>query len=122
VRHSTEKQEILVVDDDTESTEVLAQLLTREGYAVARAENGREALEYLEHSRRPCLIILDLVMPVMSGWEFRKRQESDPKLKSLPVVVVSGTGPVKGLHAPVLRKPVDFGRLMKAVEENCLPA
>ena len=117
------KQEILLVDDDVDSTEALAELLSREGYAVACAENGREALDYLAHSNPPCLIILDLMMPVMSGWEFRQLQTSDPKLKSLPVVIVSATGPTKGMHAnAVLQKPVDFRRLMHVVRENCLPA
>lgn len=117
------KQKILLVDDDVDSTEALAELLSREGYSVACAENGLEALDYLAHSKPPCLIILDLMMPVMSGWEFRQRQTSDPKLKSLPVVIVSATGPTKGLHAnAVLQKPVDFRDLMHVVRENCLPA
>jgi len=116
-------QEILLVDDDVDSTEALAELLSREGYAVACAENGREALDYLAHSKPPCLIILDLMMPVMSGWEFRQRQERDPKLKSLPIVVVTATEPIEGLKAnAVLQKPVDFTRLMQVVRENCLPA
>jgi len=125
VKDQDKKQKILLVDDDVDSTEALAELLSREGYAVACAENGREALDYLAHSKPPCLIILDLMMPVMSGWEFRQRQTSDPKLKSLPVVVVSASssGPIKGLKAnAVLQKPVDFRHLMHVVRENCLPA
>ena len=117
------RQQILLVDDDVDSTEALAELLAREGYAVACAENGREALDYLAHSEPPCLIILDLIMPVMSGWEFRQQQVSDPKLKSLPVIIVSATGPMKGLKAnAVLQKPVDFRHLMHVVRQNCLPA
>ncbi len=117
------RQEILLVDDDVDSTEALAELLSREGFAVDCGENGREALDYLAHSKPPCLIILDLIMPVMSGWEFRQRQQSDPRLKSLPVVVVSATGPMKGLKAnAVLQKPVDVRHLMHVVRENCLPA
>jgi len=125
VKDLDKRRQILLVDDDVDSTEALAELLSREGYAVACAENGREALDYLAHSKPPCLIILDLMMPVMSGWEFRQRQTSDPKLKSLPVVVVSASssGPIKGLKAnAVLQKPVDFRRLMHVVRENCLPA
>lgn len=123
MKDQDEKQKILLVDDDVDSTEALAELLSREGYTVACAENGREALDYLAHSKPPCLIILDLIMPVMSGWEFRQHQTSDPKLKSLPVVIVSATGPMKGLKAnAVLQKPVDFRHLMHVVRENCLPA
>lgn len=123
MKDQDEKQKILLVDDDVDSTEALAELLSREGYSVACAENGREALDYLARSKPPCLIILDLMMPVMSGWEFRQHQTNDPKLKSLPVVIVSASGPMKGLKAnAVLQKPVDFRRLMNVVRENCQPA
>ena len=113
-----ERDEILVVDDDSEASEILAELLSQKGYTVARAENGRQALDYLTHAK-PGLIILDLMMPEMSGWEFRERQQNDPRLKSIPVVVVSASGLVEHVEAAaVLSKPLDFGCLMRVVERN----
>jgi CheY-like chemotaxis protein len=80
VNDSTEKSVILIVDDDADSRELLSELLAKEGYAVVCAENGRDALDYLSRSI-PSLIILDLMMPIMSGWEFRERQRADPQIE-----------------------------------------
>ena len=110
---------ILVVDDDTKCREALSELLAREGYEVACAKNGRDALDYLSRSI-PSLIILDLKMPVMSGWEFRERQLSDPRLKSLPVVITSPSGLACEVEAAaVVSKSIDFAVLMTAVRESC---
>ncbi len=115
---STEKSVILIVDDDAESREVLSELLAKEGYTVVCAENGRDALDYLSRSI-PSLIILDLMMPIMSGWEFRERQRADPRLNSLPVVVTSASGLAPEIDADALiPKPIDFALLMSAVR-NC---
>jgi CheY-like chemotaxis protein len=116
-----EKSVILVVDDDADSRETLAELLSSRGYTVESAENGRQALEYLSRSK-PALIILDLMMPVMSGWEFLERQKIDPGLRWLPVVVMTASGLVDDVKAnAVVRKPVDFGALMNAVDEALDP-
>ena len=110
---------ILVVDDDTNCREALSELLAREGYEVACAKNGRDALDYLSRSI-PSLIILDLKMPVMSGWEFRERQLSDPRLNSLPVVITSASGLACEVEADaVVPKPIDFAVLMTAVRQSC---
>ena len=115
---STEKSVILIVEDDAESREVLSELLAKEGYTVVCAKNGRDALDYLSHSI-PSLIILDLMMPIMSGWEFRERQRADPRLSSLPVVVTSASGLAPEIDADALiPKPIDFALLMSAVR-NC---
>jgi len=120
VNDSSDKLLILIVDDDAESREALAHLLANEGYGVICAENGRQALDYLISGSRPALIILDLMMPVMSGWEFRARQKIDPKLKSLPVVVMTASGLVHDIDADaIVRKPIDFGALMSVVQQNC---
>lgn len=118
---STEKLVILIVDDDdAESREVLSELLTKEGYTVVCAENGRDALDYLSRSI-PSLIILDLMMPIMSGWEFRERQRADPRLNSLPVVVTSASGLAPEIDADALiPKPIDFALLMSAVRKCSL--
>ena len=116
----SDKLEILVVDDEAESREALAELLSNEGYAVVCAENGRRALERLS-GMTPALIILDLMMPVMSGWEFLAQRRRDARVRSVPVVVVTGSGLVRDVQADaVVHKPIDFGSLMKVVTQNCV--
>ena len=115
---STEKSVILIIDDDAESREALSELLAKEGYTAVCAENGRDALDYLSRSI-PSLIILDLMMPIMSGWEFRERQRADPRLSSLPVVVTSASGLAQEIDANALiSKPIDFALVMSTVR-NC---
>src|SRR4026209_1348307 len=80
---------VLIVEDDEDLREMMAQLLTLEGFVAATVANGREALEYLQHASKPDVILLDLMMPVMDGWEFRRRQQADPDLAPLPVIVLS---------------------------------
>ena len=117
---SSEKAVILIVDDDAISRKTLADLLSKNGYSVASAENGRQALDYLRRST-PALILLDLMMPVMSGWEFLALKKTDPRLEPLPVVVMTGSGLVHDINAQVvLHKPIDFGVLMSVVKQNCL--
>jgi CheY-like chemotaxis protein len=114
---------VLVVEDDFDSREMLRILLESEGYSVMSAADGREALEQLL-AAAPCLIILDLMMPVMNGWEFRAVQTQDPVLAKIPVVVVSADGNVKDKAttlgvAGYLQKPVQFERLLDLVRQHC---
>jgi CheY-like chemotaxis protein len=81
---------VLVVDDDADCRTMLEHTLTFEGFRVVCACNGREALT-LAHEQRPGVILLDLMMPVMSGYEFRRNQQSDPLLADIPIVCISGT-------------------------------
>ena len=107
---------ILVVDDDPESRELLSDLLNKEGYLVVCAEDGRQALDYMSSST-PGLILLDLMMPKMSGWEFLAQQKNDPRLASIPVVVISGSGLTTAIEdCVVVHKPVDFALLKRMVE------
>jgi len=113
---------ILVVEDDEGAREALSDILTEEGFDVRLAANGREALEQLEGGMRPCVILLDLVMPVMDGWEFRQRQLRQEGLAPIPVVVLTATtgdGPEAVPASDVLRKPVDFDALLARVESHC---
>jgi CheY-like chemotaxis protein len=115
------KGTILVVDDDRGAMEALSDILEYEGYHVQRAQNGLQALEHLQQTR-PCprLIILDLLMPVMDGWEFRMRQKEDPELAEVPVLVVTAIGATAGIDAvDVLHKPVDIDALLRAVARYC---
>jgi CheY-like chemotaxis protein len=83
---------VLLVEDDAAIAEALEDMLRDEGLEVARAANGREALALLRRGLRPSSILLDLMMPVMDGWDFRQEQLADPALKDIPVVVVSAAG------------------------------
>ena len=101
---------------------MMAQMLTIEGFAAATVANGREALDYLHGTTKPHVILLDLMMPVMDGWEFRRRQQADPELAPVPVIVLSALDPVRA--APVdaaafLKKPLDFDRLLELVRSHC---
>jgi CheY-like chemotaxis protein len=96
--------------------------LTIEGFAAATVANGREALDYLHGTIKPHVILLDLMMPVMDGWEFRRRQQADPELAPVPVIVLSALDAVRA--APVdaaafLKKPLDFDRLLELVRSHC---
>lgn len=82
--------EILVVEDDALSREAMIDVLEAEGYRVESVVNGQEALDYLHGGRRPCVILLDLAMPVMDGATFRQQQLQEPELAGIPVVVMTG--------------------------------
>jgi len=117
---------ILIVDDHDDVREALVAVLEAEGYATAAAVNGAEALEYL-HSVpvRPCLILLDLMMPVMDGSEFRERQLAERELATIPVIIVSAYGQRtqgRALGAVAyVPKPIDVERLMNVVRLHCGP-
>ena len=114
---------ILVVEDDREQREALCAMLDLEGFAHAEAANGKEALDYLGRSRAPCLVLLDLEMPVMSGWDFRARQLADERLSHVPVVVVTGNDEGLSRRFPgakgFLRKPLNFEKLLAILSGVC---
>jgi CheY-like chemotaxis protein len=113
---------ILVVEDEDESRQVLMQILELEGFKAVGACNGVEAMEYLHSSDLPCLIILDLLMPVMNGREFRIALLQVADLAKIPVVVVSAldSSAVSDLGVVrAFRKPLDIDALVKIVRENC---
>ncbi len=104
---------VLVVDDDAEIRETLSALLQHEGYTVLRAENGVQALEHLRRTHPDCML-LDLMMPVMSGWEVLEEIQDSEDLKLIPVVVVSAMC-APGAKA-CLPKPVDLDELLDVVD------
>ena len=113
---------VLIVEDDVELRDMMAQLLTLEGFVAAAVANGREALEYLGRGNRPDIILLDLMMPVMDGWEFRRKQQSDPALAKVPVVVLSALDHRRAAEVDAvafLKKPLDFDRLLELVRQYC---
>jgi CheY-like chemotaxis protein len=111
---------ILVVDDDVDIRDAITVVLQGEGYRVASAANGRDALDYLHRSAPPDLVLLDLMMPVMDGWQFRREQKRDPALASIPVVVISSAASTLSLGvADFLQKPVAFDQLLNTVRRYC---
>jgi two-component system, chemotaxis family, chemotaxis protein CheY len=108
---------VLVVDDDPSLLEVTSFVIESEGMAVKTAKNGEEALALLRAGRAPELVLLDLMMPVMNGWEFLEEIAKDPLLKVLPVVVLTAAArpEVPGV-AGVLCKPMDLKALLRVVE------
>lgn len=115
---------VLLVEDDADVRFMLSMILEAEGYQVATAADGREALDQLRTRSRPSLILLDLMMPVMDGWRFRAEQQQDPALASIPVVVISAADGVPQKAASIgaagyLRKPIDFDALLDMVRRYC---
>jgi CheY-like chemotaxis protein len=107
---------VLVVDDDAEIRETLMSLLAQEGYTVVGAANGEEALAALRRVH-PSLMLLDLMMPVMSGWEVLEELQETGELAETPIIVVSAMC-APGARA-CLRKPVDLDELLQAVGRCC---
>jgi two-component system chemotaxis response regulator CheY len=112
---------ILVVDDDVEIREALTDVLEEEGYEVRSAANGVEALAMLRRylASPPSLIVLDLMMPQMNGWQFCEAQRADPALAPIPVLVISAAALELGRASiagnPRLRKPIELAHLLEAV-------
>jgi CheY-like chemotaxis protein len=108
---------VLIVDDDPDLLDVMSFVIESEGMAVETARNGEEALKLLLAGRRPGLVLLDLMMPVMNGWEFLDEVAKDPLLKVIPVVVLTAAerARVTGV-VEVLCKPMDLKALLRVVE------
>jgi CheY-like chemotaxis protein len=115
--------QVLVVEDDPAILDLIAELVRDEGYTVETAHNGAEALAILNHSRRdPCCILLDLMMPVMSGWELMSVLRQDDRLVTIPIVVVSAEASASDVRAArILKKPIAIEQLLDAVRDFCGP-
>jgi CheY-like chemotaxis protein len=115
-------QTIMVVEDDADISDAIAATLEDTGYSVIVAANGQEALDKLRRSLdRPNLILLDLMMPLMDGWQFRAAQTADPTLADIPVVVLSAHVDVRRAAEQMaavdwMRKPLDLNKLLDLVE------
>ena len=113
---------VMVVDDDDDIRETLAGLLEDEGYGVAAFPTGLEALHALKGGLGPRVILLDLMMPVMDGAEFRREQLADPALASIPVILITAAGlePIRrDDYSEVLRKPLKIDRVLQVVASFC---
>jgi CheY-like chemotaxis protein len=115
---------ILIADDDPDLRESLRLLLELQGHSVQEAQNGVEALRHLDVGHPPCVILLDLMMPVMDGWQFRREQLRNPALAPIPVLVMSAV-PSHMQRAEELAvhrmfaKPFDYDDLLTEVATLC---
>jgi CheY-like chemotaxis protein len=117
-------ERILLIEDEPEIRMALADLLEEAGFEVSLACNGEEALSLLRAGQAPCVILLDLMMPVMDGWTFRAEQMKDPRLALIPVVLISGAHhpgePARQLAAAdLLVKPFKAESLIAVVRAHC---
>lgn len=118
------RRTVVVVDDDEDIRETLCELIRLEGYDAIGVENGRAALDKLraleEEGVHPCVILLDLMMPVMDGWEFCRAHHADESLVAIPVVVITASGYAEVPGAcKVLPKPLAIETVLQTVEEHC---
>lgn len=120
----SQRKRVLIVDDDHDIRESLAEILSDEGYAVATAPNGLEAVELLRKgSPNPCVILLDLMMPVMDGFQFLAERAADPGLAAIPVIVITAgrmehdKNALRGIE--VVPKPFDLDHLLSKLAESC---
>jgi len=114
---------ILLVEDDATLRETLQGALQERGYKVEVAEEGEAALAWLHREPRPALILLDLMMPGLDGWDFLARRRLDPSLPAIPVVVISGQllGPERDSVLPAdgfVKKPIDMEELLSEVQRH----
>ncbi|HEU4620454.1 MAG TPA: response regulator [Gammaproteobacteria bacterium] len=115
---------VLVVEDHEDTRESLTLLLEAKGYTVDSAQDGREALTKLRDGGAPCLVLLDLHMPGMSGWQLRRELLEDEALASLPVILLSGEADLEDSAAKLnvtahLKKPVALDKLYRLLEKYC---
>lgn len=117
------RKTVLLVEDDDDARDALAALLEQEDYRVLQAPNGAEALKLLEAEPGQCqLILLDLMMPIMNGWDFRKLQKRRAALADIPVVLMSAGAQIAFAvddldAAAYVTKPVEFSDLLQKVEQ-----
>src|SRR2546421_338356 len=113
-------EKLLIVDDDRGALECLQELLQTEDRFIVTATNGKKALDCLKEIPPPRLILLDLTMPEMDGWEFLSRLRTDPAISHIPTIIVSGTASaVPDGAVDLLGKPVDLDRLRALVGQYC---
>jgi CheY-like chemotaxis protein len=123
-RASAEGRAVLIVDDDPDVREVVGLVLREQGFATIEARNGIQALSMLRSLEpKPALVLLDLMMSAMDGWQLRLRLKEDPALSEIPIVIITAHAGVLGAQQaaaarqPVLQKPLDFDKLIRVVTE-----
>ena len=114
-------RDILLIEDDVDIRAIIKDALEWEGYHVYTASNGKEGMEILTEMPAPSLILLDLMMPVMNGWEFAEALETDRAYADIPIVTLSAfSDPEKRIRVKgSIKKPVDFDVLFALVKKHC---
>lgn len=114
---------ILLVEDDDFIRQEVSEALQDEGYSVSTAAHGKEALALLAEGEKPSVVLLDLMMPVMNGWEFLKAFKKDESYAGIPVVILSAFADratiIGGDAISVLRKPINLDALFSVLSEHC---
>jgi len=118
--------QILLIEDDTDIRQSLSELLEDAGFRVAAAEDGLQALQYLRKNPPPTLILLDLLMPFMDGFEFRRETLKEPKLAAIPVIITTALSAEFRAEntlraAAYFTKPLDIHSLLRTVRKFCGP-
>lgn len=117
---TSDRSTILVVEDEAESRDSLRELFELEGYRVETAVNGREALDILtSRGEQICIVLLDLFMPVMDGWQVIDQLRSDGRLATTKVVVITSAAHRAPAGLPVFEKPLDLDKVMTTVDNLC---
>jgi len=111
---------ILIVDDDNELRDTLREVLVDSGFSVVTAVDGRDAIDRIQGGLKPGLILLDLMMPVMDGWQFLERRASDPAMAAIPVLAMTAARDTRDLRgvSGVLLKPMSLEALLAAIEAH----
>jgi CheY-like chemotaxis protein len=113
---STSNKIVLIIDDDPDLLEATSFALESEGFDIETARHGEEGLQRLRMGDRPAVVLLDLMMPVMNGWQFLEEVAKFPSLNAIPIVVLTAARAEVSGAAEVLRKPVDLGLLIGVLE------
>ena len=109
---------ILIVEDEVDARETLCEIIEMAGFSAVGAANGREALDVLAE-RRPCLVILDLMMPVMTGQELLEHMQRQPELATLPVVICTSAPHQAPPGWPIIPKPMDLSKMWEWIQRTC---
>lgn len=117
---NTKPHTILIVEDEEDLRELMRESLELKGYTVVTAEEGQDALQKIDGIDHLCLVLLDLFMPGMNGWDFFEKMRERPELAAVPVIVHSSASN----RAPpgvtrVMQKPIMFEQLISVVSEYC---
>jgi two-component system chemotaxis response regulator CheY len=112
---------VLVVEDDDDIREVIIEILEAEGYSTLSARNGKEALDLLEQTAKPCLVLLDMMMPIMNGRQFLDAIMKNSRLAPLPVLIVSAIADKTNTEGSIgyLKKPIDINVVLDVVGQYC---
>jgi CheY-like chemotaxis protein len=109
----------MVVDDDEDVRDALCEIIQGHGYDAVSAPNGKEALELLRTRERPCFVLLDLIMPVMDGWQFLDAVALDTELATIPISISTSAPERAPAGRPVFAKPINIAALLEYIDRYC---